>query len=290
MNTRSEDIAWPAPAKLNLFLHIIGRRADGYHLLQTVFQFLNRCDTLYFTVRAHSAIRRESDLPSVAEEEDLTVRAARLLKQTAGTTQGVDIRITKRLPLGAGLGGGSSNAATTLIALNYLWGLRLPKRKLAELGERLGADVPVFIHGEAAWAEGIGEQLIPISLEEPWYLVVVPSCQISTGEIFSALDLTRHSTPITMYEFHIGHIRNDCESVVVERYPEVGEALEWLNRFAKARLTGTGACVFAPFSSKERAQVVLNRLPDRWQGFIAKGINQSPLARFVKHLPPWPRS
>lgn len=270
--------AWPAPAKLNLFLHITGRRADGYHLLQTVFQFIDRCDRLYFDVRNDGVIRRLSDLPGVNPEQDLTVRAARLLREEAGQEAlGADIHIEKHLPMGGGLGGGSSDAATTLVALNTLWGLRLPLQRLAELGLRLGADVPVFVQGRAAWAEGVGEKLIPVILPEPWYAVLVPACHVPTAGIFSAQELTRDLPPITIEGFLSGQGWNVCEPVVRSRYPQVAEALDWLAQFGQARMTGTGACVFCVFDDELEARRVLTQRPPSWQGFVARGMNESPL-------------
>ena len=282
--------AWPAPAKLNLFLHITGRRADGYHLLQTVFQFINHCDWLYFTPRHDGVIRRVSELPGVAPEHDLTVRAARLLQDCATSQHGVDIRLDKRLPMGGGLGGGSSDAATTLVALNQLWGLHLPTEQLAALGLQLGADVPVFIHGHAAWAEGVGEIMTPVTLPEPWYVVIAPPCQVSTREIFSAPELTRDAPTLTIEGFLSAvDLRsvgggwggsNACESVVSQRYPPVATALAWLRKQPGAtgtRMTGTGACVFAAFADESSARQTLQRIPANMQGFVARGMNRSPL-------------
>ncbi|MDA1107104.1 MAG: 4-(cytidine 5'-diphospho)-2-C-methyl-D-erythritol kinase [Proteobacteria bacterium] len=280
MNTR----AWPAPAKLNLFLHITGRRADGYHNLQTVFQFLDYGDELRFTSRADGVIRAVHALPGVSEEQDLTVRAARLLQRATGTAQGADIRLEKHIPLGAGLGGGSSDAATTLVALNRLWRTNLSPDALARLGLQLGADVPVFVHGAAAWAEGVGDELTPVTLPEPWYVVITPPCRISTAAIFSAPDLTRTSPPLTMRDFRAEQLsayRNDCEAAVCRRYPEVADALARLAAFAPARMTGTGSSVFAAFAHEPQARQTLERLAlDRlpgWQGFVAQGRNLSPL-------------
>ncbi|MEO5573688.1 MAG: 4-(cytidine 5'-diphospho)-2-C-methyl-D-erythritol kinase, partial [Gammaproteobacteria bacterium] len=233
------SITWPAPAKLNLFLHIIGRRLDGYHELQTVFQFIDYADELRFTPRPDGHIELTSALPDVPPEHNLIVRAARLLQAETKTSQGTDIELTKRLPIGAGLGGGSSDAATTLFALNRIWGLNLPLDELTGLGLRLGADVPVFLRGQAAWAEGVGERLTPIDLEEPWYVVVTPPCQVSTQAIFTSADLTRDTKPITIADFLAGQGGNDCEALVCRRYPEVAIALDWLGKFAKARMTGT---------------------------------------------------
>lgn len=273
-----ETAAWPAPGKLNLFLHVVGRRPDGYHNLQTIFQFIDRCDELHFTVRRDGQIRLLSPLPGVPEERDLTVRAARLLQEARGTRLGADIRVEKRLPMGGGLGGGSSDAATTLVALNRLWGLALSEDRLAELSLRLGADVPVFVRGHAAWAEGVGERLVPVNLEEPWYVVIEPPVTVPTAAVFGAAELTRNSAPVTIRDFLSGLCRNDCEVVVFARYPEIAEARRWLAAFGAARLTGTGACVFAPFAEEEIAREVLGQLPAGWRGFVAKGLNRSPLA------------
>lgn len=276
--SRMETAAWPAPGKLNLFLHVVGRRPDGYHNLQTIFQFIDRCDELHFTVRRDGQIRLLSPLPGVPEERDLTVRAARLLQEARGTRLGADIRVEKRLPMGGGLGGGSSDAATTLVALNRLWGLALSEDRLAELSLRLGADVPVFVRGHAAWAEGVGERLVPVNLEEPWYVVIEPPVTVPTAAVFGAAELTRNSAPVTIRDFLSGLCRNDCEVVVFARYPEIAEARRWLAAFGAARLTGTGACVFAPFAEEEIAREVLGQLPAGWRGFVAKGLNRSPLA------------
>jgi 4-diphosphocytidyl-2-C-methyl-D-erythritol kinase len=269
--------AWPAPAKLNLFLHITGRRADGYHLLQTAFQFLDRCDELEFELRDDGKILRAEGPTEVPADSDLCVRAARLLQERSGTPRGAAIKLRKMLPLQAGLGGGSSDAATTLVALDRLWGTRLGTTRLMALGLELGADVPVFIGGQAAWGEGIGEILTPMELPEPWYLVLEPACRVATREIFQAPELTRNSAPITIAPLRSGETRNDFEPVVRSRYPEVSEALDWLGRHAPARLTGSGACVFAAFVEETEARRVYAALPDGWRGFVARGCNRSPL-------------
>lgn len=279
------SLTWPAPAKLNLFLHITGRRADGYHELQTVFQFLDYGDELRFTVRDNGVIRALHNLPGVISEQDLTVRAARLLKENTGTSLGADIELTKRLPIGGGLGGGSSDAATTLVALNYLWKLELSMDELAKLGLRLGADVPVFVHGRAAWGEGVGERLTPMDLPEPWYLIIAPPCRVSTGEIFASPDLTRDAKPITIRDFLAGKGGNDCEVLVCRRYPEVAQALRWLGGHASARMTGTGSCVFAAFPDETSARRVAGQFiaerPDGGQALVAQGLNLSPLHRLI---------
>ncbi|HFE49001.1 MAG TPA: 4-(cytidine 5'-diphospho)-2-C-methyl-D-erythritol kinase [Chromatiaceae bacterium] len=272
---------WPAPAKLNLFLHITGRRADGYHALQTAFQFLDHADELRFLLRDDGRILRDNAIPGVDVEHDLNIRAARLLQAACPTTaRGVSIAIRKRIPMGGGLGGGSSNAATTLLVLNRLWGCGLDAETLAGLGLRLGADVPVFVHGRAAWAEGVGERLQAIEPPEPWYLVVGPGCEVSTAEIFSAPDLTRDTSPTTISRFLAGGvIDNDCLSVVLKRYPEVRDAMDWLSGYADPRMTGTGASLFAEFADRGRAEQCLERLPDRFSGFVARGANTSLLHR-----------
>lgn len=269
--------AWPAPAKINLFLHITGRRPDGYHLLETVFQFLDYGDRLWFELRDDGRICRVNDVPGVAEQDDLVVRAAHALQRVSSTSLGVDIRVDKRLPMGGGLGGGSSDAATVLMALNHLWQLDLSVDQLVEIGLALGADVPVFIRGCAAWAEGIGEVLTPVELPEPWYVVIHPQCHVSTAEVFSDSELTRDKQSLKMSAFLAGHGVNVFEPVVRKRYPEVDKALNWLSKFGQARMSGSGACVFAAFASEKEAQAVLQQLPSEWRGFTAKGVNRSPL-------------
>ena len=268
---------WPAPAKLNLFLHVTGRRADGYHLLQSVFQFLEYGDDIQFAIREDGEIRRHGAVGDVAAEDDLMVRAARRLQSETGCALGADIRITKRLPMGGGLGGGSSDAATVLVALNQLWGLGLDTNRLAALGLELGADVPVFVRGEAAWAEGVGEVLTPVESPEPWYLVVKPPVEVPTGAVFGAPELTRDCPPITIPDFLSGRGSNVCEPVVRRRFPEVGEVLDWLGQYGEARLTGTGSCVFVAFEERAPAEAALAELPATWQGFVARGMNRSPL-------------
>jgi len=283
---------WPAPAKLNLFLHVTGRRADGYHTLQTVFQFIDYCDELRFEVRQDGVLHDLNPLPGVAAADNLMLRAARLLQTHSGTRLGADIHLTKRLPLGGGLGGGSSDAATTLVALNVLWGLGLPRDELAALGLTLGADVPVFVHGQAAWAEGVGERLTPVSLAEPWYVVIIPPCQVSTAAIFAAPDLTRDTPPITIRDFLAGLSTNDCQGPVTQRYPEVAAALAWLGSVCPPGvtpcMTGTGACLFAAFQAERDARRVLQRFsqehPPPWHGLVAQGLNLSPLHRAAESI------
>lgn len=268
---------WPAPAKLNLFLHVTGRRADGYHELQTLFQLLDLADTVSITVRGDGQIERPAGPAGVSAEEDLVVRAARALQAATGTALGATLRVRKRIPLGGGLGGGSSDAATALAALNELWGCGLGRDELARLGLALGADVPVFVQGSSAWGEGLGERLTPVSLPEAWYVIVHPGVGVSTRDVFQSPELTRNSPLITIRAFFESGGRNDCESVVRAQYPEVGEALEWLGRQAPARLTGTGSCVFASCASAIEAERVAARVPDRWTSYVARGVNTSPL-------------
>lgn len=277
--------AWPAPAKLNRFLHVLGRRDDGYHLLQTVFQFLDYSDLLDFEVTGDRSIRRITNMPAVPEPHDLVVRAAYLLQESCDHRQGAIIRLHKKIPMGGGLGGGSSDAATTLVALNHLWALDLPRHRLAELGLQLGADVPVFVHGHSAWAEGVGEQLQAIDLDEPWFCVIVPDVHISTAAVFSNPELTRNTHPIKISDFSTGVGSNDCEAIVCKQYPEVAVVIEWMKKHADrapgcrvpTRLTGTGACVFAGYERESQARSVYQRLPQGWTGFVARGLNQSPL-------------
>jgi len=268
---------WPAPGKLNLFLHVLGCRPDGYHRLQTAFQFIDLCDELRFWERSSGVVERCSELPGVAAEEDLCVRAARLLAASAPAAPGVAIEVRKQLPMQGGVGGGSSDAATVLVALNELWGLRRSVAELSSLGLSLGADVPVFVHGTAAWAEGVGEQLTPLELPEPIFLLVRPDATVSTAEIFKAPELTRDSPAITIPGFLLMGGRNDCEPVVRRRFPAVAEALDWLGQFAPARLTGTGSCVFAAMPDEANAREALARLPPRWMGYVVRGLNRSPL-------------
>lgn len=268
---------FPAPAKLNLFLHVTGRRSDGYHLLQTVFRFIDYGDTLGFTPRADGQIVLTHPLPGVPPEKDLCYRAARLLQTAAGTTQGVDITLEKQLPLGGGLGGGSSDAATTLLALNHLWGTGLSRSALMELGLQLGADVPVFVLGENAWAEGVGEKLAPIALPPAWYVVLVPPLSVETAEVFAAPELTRNTLPVTMSAFSAGQVHNDLEPVVSARYPAVAQHLKWLKQYGDARMTGSGACVFAAFDTEREARDVLAGKPVEIEGFVARGLDRHPL-------------
>jgi 4-diphosphocytidyl-2-C-methyl-D-erythritol kinase len=276
---------WPAPAKLNLMLHIIGRRADGYHDLQTVFQFLDYGDGLRFKLRTDGEIRRLSGNEKIAPAQDLVLRAATLLQHYSGCTQGVEIEIDKCIPMGGGLGGGSSDAATVLHALNRLWELKLSTQQLADLGLQLGADVPVFVHGFAAFAEGVGEQLTAVELEQPWYLVITPPVSVATAEIFADPELTRDSPPIKLCDLFVSSWGNVCTPVAVAKYPEIQQALDWLSAHASARMSGSGASVFAQFNSQEQAQAVRAELSTselgRWQSFVARGCNQSPLLQLI---------
>lgn len=268
---------WPAPAKLNLMLRVVGRRDDGYHLLQTVFQFIDLTDELRFVIRSDGLIRRVNPIAGVDEDQDLVVRAARLLQTAANCSQGVDIALEKRIPMGAGLGGGSSDAATTLVALNALWRCGLDMTALMALGLRLGADVPIFIHGRAAWAEGVGEQLVDLTLPEPSYLLLLPQEHVDTGKVFQDPDLTRNSPRTTIRAFLAGERRNDCLAVVRKRYPRVAQAFDWLDERATAQMTGTGACVFAECADAEQATGWLSELPSSIRGFVVAGLNRSPL-------------
>jgi 4-diphosphocytidyl-2-C-methyl-D-erythritol kinase len=269
---------WSAPAKLNLFLHITGRRPDGYHLLQTVFQFLDYADQLAFNITDNGKVTRMTPLPGVDESDDLTVRAATLLRAETKTEKGVQIHLSKSIPVGGGLGGGSSDAATTLLALNELWDTNLERARLMELGMQLGADVPVFVAGHAAWAEGMGEILTPIELEESWYVVMVPPVQVATQRVFEELDLTPYSSPIKIRDFHAGRVRNDLEAVVRRCYPDVDRALQWLAQFGDARMTGSGACVYLPVKDQSEGTQIVARRPEWLEGFVARGVNIHPLS------------
>jgi len=290
--------AYPAPAKLNLFLHVVGRRADGYHLLQSVFRLIDRADTVHLEARDDGRVVREGDLPGVPEDRDLAVRAARLLQAHAPAGAGVSIRLEKVLPMGGGLGGGSSDAATVLLVLNRLWQVNLPREALQKLALQLGADVPVFVFGQTAFAEGVGEILHPVSAPPAWYVVLMPPVQVPTAAIFAAPELTRNTPALKMAPFSagMGHTtlhglqpmesrsplvgRNDLQPVVVGRYPEVARHLEWLAQFGEARMTGSGACVFASFGTEDAAWNVLRQLPATMQGFVAQGLDKHPLGDY----------
>ncbi len=285
--------SFAAPAKLNLFLHVVGRRADGYHLLESVFQLLDFGDTLDITVRGDGALRRMVDLPGVAVEDDLVMRAAQVLKRHGGTALGADLALTKRIPIGGGLGGGSSDAATTLLALNRLWGLDLPRRELARLGLSLGADVPFFIFGRNAFARGIGENLVPLELPPRWYVILVPPCSVATAAVFRAPDLTRNAKsvkienfPACAWSFPASQYRNDLEPVVCAAFSAVARVLGWLRGFDAgalnvARMSGSGACIFAGFESRDKAHAVLAQRPADCGGFVASGLARHPLIDFA---------
>ncbi|MEP7044867.1 MAG: 4-(cytidine 5'-diphospho)-2-C-methyl-D-erythritol kinase [Dokdonella sp.] len=270
--------AWPAPAKLNLFLHIVGRRADGYHLLQTVFQLLDWGDEVRLRVRADGQIQRTDPMVGVPAADDLAVRAAKALQAATGVHLGADMAIDKRIPLGAGLGGGSSDAATALIALNALWGTALDADRLAAIGLQLGADVPVFVRGHSAWAEGVGEQLTPLDLAPCWYVIVDPGAMVPTASLFAAAELTRNAPHLTIPLFLSGVATgNVFEPVVRERFPAVAQALNWLAGHGLARLSGSGGCVFAAVESREAAMDIVEKCPPGMRGYPARGVMRSPL-------------
>ena len=276
-----------APAKLNLFLHVVGQRGDGYHLLQSIFRFIDFGDTVHLQLRDDAGIERVGDFPGVPENLDLTLRAAHLLQPFASPDAGVSIRVDKRLPLGGGLGGGSSDAATVLLALNRLWNLNFSRRRLQHLALSLGADVPVFVFGQSAFAEGVGEELRSVTLPPAWYVVLTPPVHIATAAIFAAPELTRTTQALTIAPFSAGSpapdtatFHNDLQPVVVGRYPQVGDYLSWLGTYAEARMTGSGACVFAAFVSEDAANRVLADLPGDMQGFVAQGLDRHPLFEY----------
>lgn len=272
----------PCPAKLNLFLHILGRRSDGYHQLQTLFQLLDYGDELAVEITQDGTISLAQSLPGVADEDNLIIKAARLLKSHTGCAKGARFNLTKRLPMGGGIGGGSSNAASALLGLNHLWQLDLSLDELAVLGRSLGADIPVFVRGRSAWAEGIGDELIPMELPERWFVVLAPNVHVSTAQIFTHKRLTRDSAPITMRAFLEEGGRNDCQPLVEELIPDVKDAVGWLKQFSAAQLTGTGGCVFASFASQEQAEQVMLERPGQLNGFCAKGVNESPLHSYLR--------
>ncbi|HKO88532.1 MAG TPA: 4-(cytidine 5'-diphospho)-2-C-methyl-D-erythritol kinase [Burkholderiales bacterium] len=280
MSTRFRT-RFPAPAKINLFLHVVGRRPDGYHLLQTVFQFVDLCDWIDIELRDDGRIVRTRALEGVGEDDDLVIRAARLLQQATGTSKGASLAVEKTIPLGGGLGGGSSNAATTLVALNHLWGTGLDLEALASLGLKLGADVPVFVHGRNAWAEGIGERLTPIDLPTSWYVLIHPGVSVQTGQIFAAPELTRHRIPLKIAPFSKGlnfdRVANDLEPVVRDKFPQVAQALDWLKTYGDARMSGSGACVYAAFGDEAEARSVMKRIPSGWQGYAVRSLERHPL-------------
>ena len=280
---------YPAPAKLNLFLHVTGQRVDGYHTLQTLFRFVGLYDMLRFVPRSDDRVVLANPIPGVAPETDLTVRAAEALRRATGIRDGVTIHLTKRLPMGGGLGGGSSDAATVLLALNYLWRLGASQAELQALALPLGADVPIFVFGQSAFAEGVGEALSPVALPPAWYLILHPGVAVPTARIFTAPDLTRDTPPIEACAWADAMVRgvgaNDLEAVAVALYPEVGMALDWLRAqpetTGRIRMTGSGACVFAVFDDEQSAQAVQQRLPAAWQGWVCAGLDQHPLHELI---------
>ena len=269
--------AWAAPAKINLFLHITGRRSDGYHRLQTVFQLLDYYDELFFEIVPSKPIRIEVIGATINDKENLCVHAAKTLQSMANTHQGVTMRLIKKIPIGGGMGGGSSNAATVLVVLNYLWKLNYSIDQLIQIAADLGADVPVFVLGSSAWGEGIGDILEPLCLKNQWYLVINPGVEVLTKKIFSSRRLTRDTNTIKIRDFLSASkkVKNDCESLVRQLYPEINQVMDWLNQFATSYLTGTGCCVFASFEDRLQAEEILKRLPDKWQGFVSQGTNNS---------------
>ena len=277
LTSMAESLILRAPAKLNLMLHITGRRDDGYHLLETVFQFIDLVDHIEFSANDEGSIERLPGNSPVAAADDILLATANLLQSRFQVDKGVSIGIDKRIPIGGGLGGGSSDAAACLLALNRLWELDLSLDQLAGIGLELGADVPVFVHGRAAWASGIGEVLQPIELEQPIYLVIDPKIEVSTAQIFAAQELTRNCDPLTIRAFLRGSGSNVCEPVVRKLYPQVGEAIDWLSQYALARMSGTGACVFAAIDSLEQAEVVKSRAPGQWDAYITRALNYNPV-------------
>ena len=287
MSTKDSRACWnwqsvyPAPAKLNLFLHVVGRRPDGYHVLQTVFRFVDHGDSLHFRARDDGAVVLVSPLPGVPPENDLTVRAVRLLQAATGCQKGVEIALEKRLPMGGGLGGGSSDAATVLLALNHLWQLGLSRCQLQDIGLSLGADVPVFVYGRNAFAEGVGEALQALDLPPAWYVVLEPPVQVPTAVIFTAPELVRDTPPLCVAEWQPGVGGNDLEAVAIARYPVIGEHLAWLGGYAEARMSGSGACVFAAFDSQQAAAAVMQHLPVGMTGWQAAGLALHPLCNLA---------
>ena len=273
---------YPAPGKLNLMLRVVGRRADGYHLLQTVFRFIDFGDTLMFRMREDGVIMRTTEVAGVPADEDLALRAARLLQRSAGTPLGADIALEKRLPLGGGLGGGSSDAATTLLVLNRLWSVGLSRTRLLELALQLGADVPIFVFGDNAFGEGVGERLVPIVLPPMWYVVLIPPVTVPTAQIFAHPQLKRDSKTITIQSFSADQGANDFQPLVCREYPEVARHFDWLKQFGRAQLTGSGACVFAGFADEAAARRTLAQLPRNMKGFVARGLEHHPLRDWAR--------
>jgi len=279
--TESATLRCPAPAKLNLFLHVVGRRPDGYHLLQSVFRLLDWGDDVFLASRRDGVVRRNSDLTGVPEQQDLVVRAARALQQASGCRLGVDIEVTKRLPMGGGLGGGSSDAASVLLGLNRLWGLGCSRQQLAAIGLKLGADVPFFLFGRDAFVEGVGERMQAVALPQAWYVIIFPNVTVPTAEIFSAEELTRNTQLIKIADFASIATRNDLESVACNRFPEIGDAILWLGRYYPARMTGSGACVFAEVPSESEAKKIVEACPSSWQAWCARSSGLHPLREWA---------
>lgn len=280
----TDIITLPSPAKLNLFLHINGRLENGYHELQTLFQFVDYGDTLSFEPRDDGAVVLATDMEGVSHDDNLIVKAARLLQQHTNCSQGVTIWIDKILPMGGGIGGGSSNAATVLLACNYIWNTKLPENELAQLGLQLGADVPIFVHGKATLAEGVGEKFTDMNPPEPWYLVVYPGVHVNTGTIFNHPELPRNTAKLASTDILHSDLGNDCQQLVSKTYPQVEKALRWLLEYAPSKLTGTGSCVFAPFQTQQQAHQTLLDLAEPMTGFVAKGCNISPLHKALQQL------
>ncbi len=274
-------LGFPAPAKLNLFLHVIGRRADGYHLLQSVFQLVDRCDTVWIKPDESGNVVRRNPLAGVPPETDLIWRAARLLLAQPGCSMGVTLDLDKRLPMGGGMGGGSSDAATVLLALNRLWGLNLSRKELMAIGLRLGADVPFFLFGCNAFVEGIGEIMTPVPSEDAWYVVLHPAVHVPTPDIFRDPDLTRNTPAIKVRDLAAATTHNDLEAVAIRQHPLIAQHIDWLNQYAPARMTGSGSCVFARFASQDETTRVISRLPDFWHGFSVCAMSQHPLHGFA---------
>lgn len=277
--TNFNTLTLPAPAKLNLFLNVLDRREDGYHNLQTVFQFIDFADQLQFSLTENESITLDSPGLTISQEDNLIYRAAKLLQNKTGTRFGTHIHLDKRLPIGGGIGGGSSNAATTLVGLNRLWQTGLSDQELMALGSQLGADVPIFIHGKAAYATGTGDVFTNLELQEPWYVILIPPVSVSTREIFSHPQLTRNNQPITISEFLSHGGSNSIEELVRSLYPDVGHAIDWLNQFSFAKMSGSGSTVFSSFAEKDRAESVVSQIPAPFKGVVAKGCNKSPLYR-----------
>lgn len=281
---RAIPLKLPSPAKVNQFLHVVGRREDGHHLIETAFQFIDYCDELSFLPRSDDKITLAVEGLELLIEDNLVYRAAHLLRAYTNTRNGVDIHLSKNIPMGSGLGGGSSNAATTLLSLNYLWETRLTIEELLQLGSKLGADVPIFVYGLAAFGQGIGEKLQAIDLPEDWILLLFPGCHVETKKIFSDSQLTRNTPTITITKFLEEGGRNDCEPVAGRYFPQIASAINWLGQFSKPKMTGTGSCVFATFKEKAVALNVAQKVPDSLRGLVVKGLNYSPLHKAIQNL------